>query len=294
MSDPEFLGALDAGADESTTPEPEPTEPAAEPAAEPEVVEKPAEPAKEPDKPAEKPRQDTVPHAALHEAREQNKQLRAKITELEGQPKLTTEDAALLRELREARKAQAEKEAEPDFLADPKGYVDTKVTTALKKLEKLEETGKKTEEQQTQQQQAQARYNQVVTGIAQGEAAFVPTVPDYTEAVTHARTTRQQQLQMLHPEATPEQITQHIAFEELTAAQQLLAAGKNPAEFAYNYAKTLGYQPKATPKPQEKPDKDAARTLGAGGGDAPEADDEGEDAMPEFTAALMERFKRKR
>lgn len=246
-----------------------------------------SEPAKAPLK------QDVVPQQALHEAREQNRQLRAKIAELEALPRLTAEDAQLLKELREQR-AKPPEERDPDFLQDPKGYIDAKerkIAAALKKLEEGDTQRKQAEEQQRQQQQQIAA---IVTNVQHHEAAFVKETPDYHDALTHARNVRSQQLKMMFPQATDAQISQQISMEELSAAAQILQSGGNPAEFVYNYARTLGYAPKPKGK---QPDKSAARTLGSGGSDAqPDGDDDSDDPNSEILAAQAElraKFKRK-
>lgn len=231
---------------------------------------------------------DVVPHAALHEARSELKQLRAKIAELESQPKLSADELAALKDLRETR-AKAQEAKDPDFLEDPKGYVDSKVTKALKKLEEVE-TGSKETKQTIEQQ----RFVQAVSSNAQQqEAEFTQKAPDYRDALTHARQVRANQLKMIYPQATEQQIAGQLLQEEFSAAAQILQSGGNVAEFAYNYAKTLGYQPKAAPATDtggKQPDKDAARTLGSGGGGASNEDGEEGDAMPVFSAALAERF----
>jgi hypothetical protein len=232
-----------------------------------------------------------VPLSALHESRETIKALKTQIAALESQPKLSAEDAELLKDLR-AQKQAAQAPKEPDFLEDPKGYVDANVKKTAKELETLREESRRGQEQQAQQQQL----NQILSGVHQHEQSFVKATPDYHQAVDHIRTVRASQLQMLYPQATPQQIQQQIVSEEIGAAAQVLRAGGNPAEFAYNYAKTVGYQPKApVPDPNApangaaKPDKDAVRSMGGGGGAEKDDSDEGA-AMPELAQALAERF----
>ena len=232
-----------------------------------------------------------VPLAALHEQRELVKTLKTQIATLESQPKLSAEDAELLKDLRAQKKA-AQEPKDPDFLEDPKGYVDAQAKKTAEALKKLDEATTK----QTQQQEQQQQLNQILTGVQQHEQSFLKTTPDYHAAIDHIRSVRGSQLQMLYPQATPEQITRQITTEELSAAAQILRSGGNPAEFAYNYAKTMGYQPKApTPDPNAtvngavKPDKDAVRSMGGGGGSEATGEDDS-NAMPEFASALAERF----
>lgn len=231
----------------------------------------------------------------MHEARVEIKQLKATIARLEAQPRLTPEDQAALAKLRAAD--QATQQQEPDFLADPKGYVDNKVKAALDKLDAAEKKTEETEAKVAEGEQLRA----VLQATMTAEQTFVQTTPDYPQALQHIRSVRTAQLQALFPDATAEQVANHIAYEERETARGLIAQNRNPAEFAYKIAKTLGYTPQAT---QGQPatrqtqatapiDKSAVRTLGSGGGDAPSAEDAG-GGMPEFQAALAERFKKKR
>lgn len=231
-----------------------------------------------------------VPLSALHEARNELRALRTKIAELEAKPSLTPQQQAQLDKLNAQETAASEKE--PDFLEDPKGYVDAQAKKTAEAVKKLNEATEK----QTQQQQQQQQLNQILSGVQQHEQSFLKTTPDYHAAIDHIRSVRGAQLQMLYPQATAEQISRQITSEEIGAAAQILQAGGNPAEFAYKYAKTMGYAPKApNPAPNPAlngatPDKDAVRTLGNGGGaekDDEPADDELGSAMK---SALAERF----
>lgn len=229
--------------------------------------------------------------AALQESREIVKALKAEIATLAAQPKLSAEDAELLKELR-AQKKDIEAPKDPDFLEDPKGYVDAKLTKAQEALKKLDEANGQRTEQERQHQE----FQQVMGAVGAKEAEFLKATPDYNDALMHIRTVRASQLALMYQEATPAQIQQQIGIEEVQSARQILQKGGDPADFAYKYAKTLGYSPKAlavTPPAvkETKVDKEAARSLGGGGG-ADSTGDEDENAMPEFAAAITERFNR--
>lgn len=223
--------------------------------------------------------------AALHETRSENKTLKSELAQLRAQ-------VEALAKAKTTDPAPAEP-PEPDFLADPKGYVDQKVQGALAKLDKAEKATQETAEQVKQREANEA----VLRATQTAETQFYAQTPDYPEALQHIRGVRTQQLQALFPDATTEQITNHIAFEERETARMLVQQNRNPAEFAYNFAKTLGYARKAPPPPPPPPvDKDAVRTLGSGGGDGAPSEDAG-NSMPEFAAARAEvaaRFKKKR
>lgn len=251
--------------------------------------------AEKPDKTGDK----LVPLAALHESREKIRALTSQIEELRKQPQLSEEDRQLLADLKAQREA-AKQPKDPDFLEDPKGYIDAQAKKTQAALKELKEGEAKRNEAEQQQQQAQ----QVIAATLAKESEFSKTTADYPDALNHLRNVRGQQLRMLFPQATDEQIRAQIGREELSAAAQILQAGGNPAEFAYKYAQTYGYAPKAKPAVNgiaaaaaaavgAAPDKDAVRTLGGGGGAEPTGD-ENADPIPEFSAALKERFTRKR
>lgn len=250
------------------------------------------------------PKQDLVQQAALAEAQSELKKLQGKISELESRPTLSKEQQAALDKLRETE--QATKEAEPDFLADPKGYVDAKVKAALDKLEGSEKQTK----EEAEKIKAQQALSNLLTATARAEASFTETTPDYQKALTHVRDVRKQQLKMLYPDATDQQVGQQLAQEEIAIAHQALSRNQNPAEFIYNLSKTYGYKVPEKEKPvdqqaqqqtqQAKPngqakkptDKDAARSMGSGGGELPDNEDSGPNT-PELAAALAERFKKR-
>lgn len=231
----------------------------------------------------------TVPHAALHEARETNKQLKARIAELEAVPRLTAEDAALLRELREQRAQQPAKkqdeEQEPDFLQDPKGHVDGKFKTVLKKLDEVSKENKETKDQLAQQERLRAIMDTAGSQVTE----FVEKTPDYAQAIEHVRNMRRGQLEMIYPQATPEQVAMLVSREEIALAGQVVTGGKNFAEFAYEYAKRMGYQPPKPPDPTpaKKVDASAVRTLGSGGTDT-DHEPESTDPNDEFRAIQKE------
>jgi hypothetical protein len=223
--------------------------------------------------------------AALHQERGEKKALREQLAQMQAQLEALKSTAP--------KPEQPAQEPEPDFLADPKGYVDSKVQAALAKLDKAEKTTQETADQVKQREANEA----VLRATQAAEAQFYSSTPDYPEALQHIRSVRTQQLQIQHPEATPEQINNHIAYEERETARMLVSQNRNPAEFAYQFAKTLGYATKAAAKPAAPAvDKDAVRTLGSGGGNGTPSEDAG-NSMPEFAAARAEvqaRFKKKR
>ncbi len=241
----------------------------------------------DPSKPDDKPEK-VVPLRALQEEREAAKELKRQIAELQAQPKLSEEDRQLLAELKAAKASQA-KPKDVDFMDDPKGYVDTKVQAALDKLAAIDTKAETTGNQVTAQQQ----FNALMTAISTSETAFVAQNPDYYDALNHVRTVRANQIRLMDPSIDDTQINKLVAQEELTAAHQLIQKGADPCKFAMEYAKTIGYTKKeAIPTlPKAEADKSAARTMGSGGADAPDAMDE-DDPNAEFLA-VKEAFRRR-
>jgi hypothetical protein len=166
----------------------------------------------------------------------------------------------------------------PDFVEDPKGYVDHKLTETLGKIaeanKKAEDTGKEAKETAAQAA-AQVQFQQAMSAVQQNEQAFARDNPDYYDALAHLRTIRAAQLREFDPEISQEQIVATIRGEETNLAVQLIRQGRNPAQTALNLARTFGYQP----KPKEEPKVEVAKlpdapnrrlspdqTLGSGAG----------------------------
>jgi hypothetical protein len=148
-----------------------------------------------------------------------------------------------IRELRAAKDAKPA-EPEPDYLEDPKGYIDQKLGTTLDQLRNVEQTVQQTTETIGAQGQALNQQNQIQAiqrMAAAGEESFVKDHPDYWEALEYAREKRADQLRLAFPDADNAQLAEHIRSEEFATAAQILQQNRNPAEFAYNYAASLGY-----------------------------------------------------
>lgn len=227
--------------------------------------------------------------AAIRETRSENKALKQQLQEL------TAKIEALAKPLA----AATEQPAEPDFLADPKAYVDATKAQLKQLTEKLESNEKQQTEQQKQQQQAQETWNKVIAS----EAEFALATPDYQDALNHVRGIRAEQIKIEireteDREPTTEEIGRILSIQEAQGAAALVAKGKNPSKFYYEYAKTFGYKAKAAASaaPAPKPDKDAVRTMGSGGGDV-NSDAEPEGALGILAAAQSEhraQFKRRK
>jgi hypothetical protein len=227
-------------------------------------------------------------NVAIRETRAENKALKAQLQELTAKIEALSKPST-----------KTEEPAEPDFLADPKGYVDAAKAKLKELTDKIEADKQQQTEQQKQQQQAQETWNKVITT----EQEFAAATPDYFDAINHVRAVRAEQIKIEIREAedrepTPEEVGRILSIQEYQGAAALIAKGKNPSKFYYEYAKTFGYKPKAaTPTPAAKPDKEAVRTMGSGGASDSSVGDEPTGALGILEQAQNEhkaQFKRRK
>lgn len=242
------------------------------------------EPAPEPQK--------TVPLASLMEERAQwkreNEALQARLAAVEAR---SAAPAAPV-----APPAPA-----PEWVEDPKAYVDAKVQGAISQLEATKNL--------TEQQQAELGELRLAQAVREAEVEVSARAPDWQDALTHLRTMRYQELKLGFPDATDQQILQTIGHEERQVAAHQLQAGKNPYDYAYSLAKLRGYTPRATTAtpapagsaPRALPQVEAPRTLSPDttlntmSGSAPgEPEDDPDDDVGLLEAARRERFPRMR
>lgn len=193
----------------------------------------------------------------------------------------------------------------PDFVEDPKGYVDAQTAAALAEVEPLK--------RQAEELQNRLNFEHFTQELGGVEAQFSQQNPDYYDALGYVRNMRTQQLTLLYPTATPEQVNAAIAQEELQAAFNFRQQGRNPAEVAFQLAAALGYKRAAPPAPPtpapaapaaaaapaappipRAPVADPSNTLGSSAppteDDEAGSSDEGEDGLAVVNAALSERF----
>jgi hypothetical protein len=241
-------------------------------------------------------------HVPLATFIEQRNKLTAKIDALEQQLQQRPDASKIegLREqieaLRAERQAQKEQQPPPDYLDDPKAYIDHTTKSVVEQLQALgnqvkesQETQAQTKEQLQQQQQIQS----IIQAAGAAEAAFAERTADYWDALEHLRQVRRGQLQLAAPEATAEQLEQAIRAEEFQTAAGLLTRGMNPAEYAYNFAKTLGYTGKQA-EGQETDDmaerREQAQGMGGSGMSRGDLEQMLEMNQDEFDQAMKETF----
>jgi hypothetical protein len=202
---------------------------------------------------------------------------------------------------REAPQAPPKREV-PDYLEDPRGYVDATKEELVERLQKLEGQTN----QASQAAQAMAFERQVRTALAAAEQSYSQQTPDYYDALQHLRQVKAQELALMYPQAKPEQITTMLNQQEIAWGAQQLQQNQNPSEQAYKWAQALGYQPKSgqnqgqegdtSPQGKSGSGVDRRRLQGMGGAQAGRAQSDSElerlmDGSPdEFDQAMSELF----
>jgi hypothetical protein len=287
MDPTDTLAGLDIAPDETYVGEPEPVTPALpaddEPAAPPAPVAETPAPAPPADDDAH-----LVPVRIMVEERRR----------FQAQLDAANQRAAELEAAARAPKAPetpAPGEELPDFLEDPKGYIDAQTKTLAAEVERLRAANEALSAAATQEQQTRA----FRSAVAETESAFHAANPKYYDALNHARDVREAQLRITNPEWSDTERRQVINNEENGLAMRGFQVGKPPPQMLWEYAQTLGYVPggKAAPAPtQTAADDDlaarraAAGTLGAGGGGEIAPEFEGQ--IDPLAQAMRERFGR--
>ena len=123
----------------------------------------------------------------------------------------------------------------PEFMEDPKGYIDSQQQAIAKKLQEMESSSKDLTAKQEQEANA-LRFQYALTS---DETEFRMKQTDYYNTLNHIRAVRTAELTDLGMKE--DQAKQVIGAEELRDAAAALNNGKSPAEYAYNRAKRLGY-----------------------------------------------------
>ncbi len=254
-------------------------------------------------------------NGALRESRSEGKELKAQLAA----------QAAQLATMQEQLKAlanppkPAEVEEEPDFLTDPKVYVDKNLAKAKQEADRAAAAVKKLEDGETtraEQAKKQEEMQQQWSEVLSKEAEFTAETPDYQQALGYVRNLRVQaftaEYEAINDRApTPAEISKALTTQEIQGALTLQSKGKNPAQWYYNYAQQLGYKPvEAAPAvepaavltppaakvPAPKPDKDAVRGMGSGGGadTTPDPEAASKDPMASLLGAVHGEMTQKR
>lgn len=257
---------------EAEAPVIEADEPVADPAAEPEPAAEADIAAADPieGEPASDGKPSMVPHAALHQAREEKKEAQRQADEYRQRAEQETKNRLLMEErtnlilqslAQQGQQAAPEPEL-PPIEKDPAGHIIALLQQQQRVIDALQQQNQQ-RSQSDQQTVAQTQQMQQLQAIANRsvwmERQFIEANPDYNEATAHLMKVRDQELQDVGYQDPAER--QAILQQE---SQQIgiraAAMNANPAEWVYNIAKTRGYQ-KATPAQEVIPPTNGADNV---------------------------------
>lgn len=228
----------------------------------------------------------------MRESRAEGKELKAQLAAQAAQLTALQEQ---IKALAQPKPAAAEEEPEPDFLSNPREYVDKNLAKAKQEATKAQEAVKKLEEGETQraeQAKKQEEMQQQWSEVLEKEKEFTAETPDYNDALQFVRNLRVQAFSAEYEAIndrppTNAEISKALTTQEIQGALTLHQKGKNPAQWYYDYAKRMGYKPAepaaaveavaAAPvakPPAPKPDKEAVKSMGSGGSSGATSDPE--------------------
>jgi hypothetical protein len=204
-----------------------------------------------------------VPLAALHEARQIQKELREELKRAREEAKASSEKAEKYSTRFEQFLAERTKEAAPKYEDDPLGSLKYENERLQKQLEELNSGVQKTQEEWGKSQQYQNFAQQVVSQ----EAVYKQSVPDYDQAIAHLKEVRLQDFADLG--FSREDALLALQNEIYGLAQAAMQKGKNAAEVAYKMSQRYGYKPNTDEKKLETLAKgqEASKSLAGGKAD---------------------------
>jgi hypothetical protein len=126
-------------------------------------------------------------------------------------------------------------------------------------LQQLHAAEQQRQAQIAQQQHQEQQFQYISSTVDDYEAEFAAANPDYHEATDHMLAVQEQLL--VEAGYPPQVAKQQVAAWSVSVAQQAIQAGRDPAKWAYENAKRMGYQPKGTGQ-QAAAEKLAAMAAG--------------------------------
>lgn len=177
----------------------------------------------------EKPRQDErkVPLAALHQSRQELKEAKAKMEKME----------AIFQRFQQDQRAAQEPQL-PSREENPVGYFETKIEQLQREQREFQQQQKEYVEREQAKQQEHHFYN----AVKSVESEFASKTPDYFEA---AEFLKQQIANDLYNRGTDESEIQGAVTQQMQIMiAQAANVGINPAQLAYDMARTRGFKGK--------------------------------------------------
>jgi hypothetical protein len=204
-----------------------------------------------------------VPLAALHEARQIQKELREQAKKAQDEARFAREKAEKMELTFQSFLAERTKEAAPKYEEDPLGALKYENDQLKKQVEEVNTGVKKTQDewQRTQQYQSFAQH------VQSQEAEFKKQAQDYDHAIAYLKDVRLQDYADLG--YSQEDATSALQNEILGLAQAAVQKGKNAADVAYKMAQRYGYKAKTSDTKLETLAKgqEASKALAGGKAD---------------------------
>jgi hypothetical protein len=202
-----------------------------------------------------------VPYDALHEERQRRKELQAQIER--DRAERMQRDAVLEQRLAQLQQATQPKQPQVNFEEDPVRFLALQTHQTQQQIAEMRA-------QQEMQQQSVARaqqFQQFATGLRNIETEFAKKAPDYDHAIEFAKAKRVEQLRIMG--MPDQQAWEQVQSEAFQIAYSAIQRGENPAELGYQYARSVGYQPKTVSPEQQmqaaQKGAEAAKSLSGGG-----------------------------
>ena len=186
------------------------------------------------------PTQKMVPLPALHQARQEIRELKERLSSIDQ----LKEQIMQLR----AEKIAEKIPAPPSMEEDPFGALNYQIKQ-LEEQNRLRDQALLEAAKQAQQEQTlKSQMDQFNNAAYQQEQAFIKVQPDYNDSLNYLANIKTKEFAALGI-TDPAIVQTEIRKQAIQGAAQLISQGLNHAEVFYNMAKAYGYQPKALKVP---------------------------------------------
>lgn len=214
----------------------------------------------EDDNPAKDAPKGYVPHAALHQQREINKELQAALDAANQRLGMVDGLKQQLDELRKAGQTSDDKDPAPDKEKDPMGYLEWENRQLKRDVESIK-AERNTEKQSTEQQSAQQKnIQEFMTTVSTKVNEYANVQTDYPQAFMYAmekRMTEYEAMGIVNPQEKARMFDQEVMQVAATALKNRI----NPGEAMYKLAKSWGYAVQKQDDGKGKDDKSIQEQL---------------------------------
>lgn len=207
--------------------------------------------------------QKMVPYDALHEERQRRKEIQQEFQRVRAEQ--AQRDAIIEQRLAALTQVNQPQQPQVTLEEDPVRFLALQNARIQQEMQASRAQQEADRQAQWQAQQIQAFEQHVTTH----EQNFAKQTPDYFDAINFAKENRVKQLQVLG--YNDQQAWQEVQREAAHLAMNIARQGGNPAQAGYEYAKSLGYQPKPNAQQQLQNTQkglEASKSLSGGGAKA--------------------------